>query len=59
MKTLHTQNNSLGICLWNEEEETRATIKETIRRIQSWSWNRSFIGLTSWTEKSDVSFHTS
>jgi len=29
------------------------TIKETIRWIQSWGWNRSFIGLISWSEEEE------
>jgi len=32
---------------------TWMTIKETIRRLKSWSRNRSFIGLTSWQEEEE------
>jgi hypothetical protein len=28
-------------------------MKETIRRVQSWGRNRSFIGLTSWSEEEE------
>jgi len=36
-----------------EEKKTWTNFKETIRRIKSWSRNRSFIGLTSWPEEED------
>jgi hypothetical protein len=34
----------------SEEEEDLTIFKETTGWMQSWGWNWSFIGLTSWPE---------
>jgi hypothetical protein len=38
------------------EDKTWITLKETTRWLQSWDWNRSFIGLTLWPEE-DIDSH--
>jgi len=42
------------IDLSEEEEEDLNELKETTGRIQLWGRNRSFIGLTSWSEEEDA-----
>jgi hypothetical protein len=34
-------------------KKTWTTIKDTTRQIQSYGWNRSFVGLTSWSDEEE------